>query len=395
MTYNLLDVLLLVALVSAAIRGYRQGALAQVATFGGAAAGLLFGATLAPRISAEFVDQPGTDLALITFVVLLAFILLGQTIGVAVGNRMQAAAHSAGVGGVDRGAGIAVGLISLLLVVWLLASALVQGPVPVIAQQVRESRIVTALGQSLPQAPNLFGQVGNYLQEQGFPQVFSGIGGGATAPPVDPPSDAAVAAAQQAAAGSTVQVQSLGCDGISSGSGFVTAPGFVVTNAHVIAGGEVLNVRDQAGTHDATAILFDPELDLAVLSAPGAAAPPIGFVSTPAERGTAGATLGYPGGQQQQVVKPAAVRARGEAVGRDIYGRGLVPRDILTLSAPVQQGDSGGPFVTSDGLVGGLVFAAASAEPGTGYALTAERVAPDVQTAIAANSPVGTGECRF
>lgn len=395
MRFNLLDLLLFVALISAAIRGYRQGALAQVATFGGAGAGLLVGAAFAPRIAAEIIGQPGTDLALVTFAILLGAILLGQTVGVAVGHRLQAAAHTVGVGGLDRGAGIAVGLVSLLLVVWLLASALVHGPVPAIAQQMRESRIVTALGEAMPPPPNLFGQVGNYLQQQGFPQVFSGIGGGSTAPPVDPPSSAAVAAAQQAAAGSTVQVQSLGCGGISSGSGFVTAPGFVVTNAHVVAGGEVLTVRDQSGTHDAAPVLFDPGLDLAVLSSPGVAAPPIGFVTTPAERGTEGATLGYPGGQQQLEVRPGAVRGRGEAVGRDIYGRGLIARDILTLSAPVQQGDSGGPFVTSEGLVGGVVFAAASAEPGTGYALTAERVSPDVQAAVAANTPVATGACRF
>ena len=94
-------------------------------------------------------------------------------------------------------------------------------------------------------------------------------------------------------------------------------------------------------------------------------------------------------------VNPAAVRGRTQATGRDIYGRGSVTRDVLTLSAAVQRGDSGGPFVTRQGRVGGVVFAAAAAEPGTGYALTAESVRGDIDDAIDANDVVGTGSCRF
>jgi S1-C subfamily serine protease len=94
-------------------------------------------------------------------------------------------------------------------------------------------------------------------------------------------------------------------------------------------------------------------------------------------------------------VKAAAVRGRGEVVGRDIYGRGTALREILTLSSPVEQGDSGGPFVTSNGQVAGVVFASAASEPGTGYALTAERVRPDVVAAVAAATPVSAGDCRF
>jgi S1-C subfamily serine protease len=94
-------------------------------------------------------------------------------------------------------------------------------------------------------------------------------------------------------------------------------------------------------------------------------------------------------------VKPAAVRSRSNATGRDIYGRGSVTREILTVSSNVQRGDSGGPFVTSDGTVGGVVFAAAVAEPGTGYALTAESVKGAVARAIDRNEPVGTRACRY
>lgn len=392
---NVLDLVLLLGLTLAALRGFRQGALSQVAAFGGAMVGLAIGASAAPALASTFVDGPGMTLSLVTLGVLLVIIFLGQGLGFAIGLRLRAAAHSVGAAPVDRTAGIAVGLIGLVVTVWLLGAALVQGPSPAIAHQLRDSRVVSFIHEALPPAPDLFARLGNYLDQQGFPQVFSGLGGGTTAPPVPPASAGAVAAAQAAAQESTVQVQATGCNGISSGSGVVVRTGFVVTNAHVVAGGEMLNVRDGRGLHDAVTIHFDPELDLAVLAAPGLQAPPIGWTQTPADRGTEGATLGFPGGQRQLAVKPATVRSRGEAIGRDIYGRGLASRDILTLQADVVRGDSGGPFVTAEGLVGGVVFAAAPAEPGLGYALTAERVRPDVEAAMASNSSVPTGECRF
>jgi S1-C subfamily serine protease len=247
---------------------------------------------------------------------------------------------------------------------------------------------------ALPAPPDVFGRVSVYLDRQGFPQVFAEIRG-VTSPPVNPPTEGAVAVAADRGQLSTVQVEALGCGGISSGSGFVTEPGFVVTNAHVVAGGRALSVRDRSGLHEAVAIHVDPRLDLAVLSAPDITAVPISWVATPSTRGTAGAILGYPGGQRELAIRPAAVRARLEAVGRDIYGRGTVARDLLTLSSDLSRGDSGGPFVTSDGLVGGVVFAAADGEPGIGYALTAEEVSDDVAAAITRDTAVSTGACRY
>jgi len=393
--FPLLDVVLLVAFVLAAVRGARQGALSQVAAFGGAAVGLVVGAVFGPSLAARFVDGPGPVLALLTLALLAASILIGQAVGFSIGVRLRTAAHTAGIGALDRTAGVVVGLVSLLVVVWLLASALQRGPLPFVAAQVSSSRIVEAVGRNFGPAPDVFSRLGTYLTQQGFPEVFSGLGSGATAPPVAAPGTAAVQAAQAAAQASTVQVQAPGCGAVSSGSGFVTAPGFVVTNAHVVSGGESVTVLDPSGTHDAVPVLFDPALDLAVLAAPGTTATPLPFTDVPSDRGVEGATLGFPGGQRDLAVKPAAVRGRSEAVGRDIYGRGLVSRDILTLGADVVQGDSGGPFVTSTGQVGGVVFAAAVDEPGVGYALTAERVAPLVAEAVARNTPVGLGECRY
>lgn len=395
MSLNALDLLLLALLLFAAVRGARRGALSQLATFGGAALGLVLGAAFAPRLAGALISGPSLNLALLTLGFLLLAIVVGQGIGFAVGLRVQERLRDSSAVAVDRVGGVLVGLVAVLLSVWLLGSALAQGPVPAVARQIEDSRIVGALGRTLPRAPDVLARGGTYLRQSGFPEVFAGLGGGATAPPVGAPDDAAVAAAQAAGTASTVQVQSTGCGGISSGSGFVTSTGFVVTNAHVIAGGGDLTVRDGAGVHPAIAVHFDPQLDLAVIASPEMQAPPIAFTTVPAGRGATGATLGFPGGDPQLVVEPAAVRARGRAVGRDIYGQGLSDREVLTLSAGVVQGDSGGPFVTAEGLVGGVVFAASSTEPDVGFALTAASVRDAVAAAIASNQGVGVGRCRF
>lgn len=395
-TLNLLDLLLVLLLVYALIRGWLQGAVSQVAAFGGAGLGLVLGAWAAPTIARLFIAEPGPGLALLTLGLLVFLVLLGQGLGLGVGLRLRHAAHRAGVGVFDRLAGIAVGAGGLLLVVWLLSSVLAQGPVPALSQQVAQSRIVGLIDDALPEAPDLFGRVTTYLDDQGFPQVFAGPGRAITAPPVAPTSDEAVRAAAEAGQPATVQIRATGCaDTISSGSGFVTQPGFVVTNAHVIAGADTVRVRDVTGEHSATTVHFDADVDLAVLSVPGLDAAPIPWADSPAQRATEGATLGFPQGQVEMEVKPATVRNRTEAVGRDIYGRGVVTREILDLSSAVQRGDSGGPFVTREGRVGGVVFAANAVQRGSGYALTAESVRPAIEGALARDQATGTGPCRF
>jgi S1-C subfamily serine protease len=391
---NLLDALLVLLLVLAALRGWRQGAFSQVFAFGGAALGLVGGGVAAPALAGRLVDQPGLALSLATMGLLVLAVVLGQGIGYLLGLRLKDAAARNGIGGADAVLGAVIGVVTLALSVWIAASVLAQGPLPSVARQVRGSQLLSVLDEALPPPPDVFGRVAAYLDTQGFPQVFAGLGG-TTAPPVDPPAEGAVAAAAQAGTPATVQVEALGCGGVSSGSGVVVQPGFVVTNAHVVAGGEVLSVRDAGGTHDAVAILVDPNLDLAVLSAPTATATPLGWAELPADRGTAGATLGHPAGQRELNIRPAAVRSREEALGRDIYGRSVTARQILVLEAAVRPGDSGGPFVTEAGRIGGIVFAASTSDGGLGFALTAERVRPDVEAAIARNTPAATGSCRY
>ena len=176
---------------------------------------------------------------------------------------------------------------------------------------------------------------------------------------------------------STVKIEGSGCGVIQEGSGFVVAPGLVVTNAHVVAGISRPIVIDQYGDHPATAALYDSRLDIAVLRVPGLRDQPASLLEGSAlvGSGSAAAVLGYPEGGPFKAV-PAGVADAFEATGLDIYGNATVTREIYELDAVIQPGNSGGPLIASgdkaagirDGTVIGVVFARSTTDTSVGYA---------------------------
>jgi S1-C subfamily serine protease len=59
----------------------------------------------------------------------------------------------------------------------------------------------------------------------------------------------------------------------------------------------------------------------------------------------------------------------------------------------VESGNSGGPLLSADGTVDGVVFAAAVGVPDTGFALTADEVRADVSAGVQSTTPVSTMGC--
>jgi S1-C subfamily serine protease len=385
---NALDLLLIVLLALSGVSGYRRGFTLQAFGFGGLLIGLVVGALLAPFF-ANIVDGPNARAGL-AVLVLLAVAALGNAAGwfIGVHARHRAASRFAKA---DSVAGSAVAVVASLLAIWFLALNLANGPFPAIATEIRGSAVVRTLDAALPQPPSLLAQVRRLFNRVGFPDVFSGIPP-LPAEPVRPPSQAEARAAAEAAASSTLQVIGPACDVIQEGSGFVAADGYVVTNAHVVAGMDDPEVRSAAGWSDATTVLFDPDLDLAILSVSGATGPPLPLATEPLDRGAPGAVLGYPQGGPLDV-RRAAVRRTIEAVGRDIYGHGEVERLVLELQTLVRPGNSGGPFVLPDGRVAGVVFAASSGDDDVGYAIAADEVEDPLRNAVGRTTPVDTGPC--
>jgi S1-C subfamily serine protease len=225
------------------------------------------------------------------------------------------------------------------------------------------------------------------------PDVFVGVPS-EPAQPVDGPTQQAAERIAAAALNSTVRVEAIACGRFFTGTAFAVGPDHFVTNAHVVAGADRVWIAfDRAlDRHLATVVLFDPELDAALLYAPGLTVAPLTLADAVPERGAQAAAIGYPQGGPEQVV-PAAISRTIEALGRDIYGQNTVDRQVIEMSADVRPGDSGGPVVLSEGTVGGVTFSESRDDPLIGYALSPIAVSKAVGPLLGSSAGVSTQSC--
>ncbi|MCA1839233.1 MAG: MarP family serine protease [Actinobacteria bacterium] len=256
---------------------------------------------------------------------------------------------------------------------------------------IQQSKIVGAIDRNFPPAPSVFSQLRHLMDSAGFPDVFAELEP-APSKPVALPDDPEIRAAVLAARASTVKIAGVGCGGIKYGSGFIVAPGVVVTNAHVVAGIRQPSVEDPKTDHKATVVFFDPNYDIAVLRTSRLSGKALTLLRSPVKRGQKGAALGFPGGGDFHV-SPAAVLEDINAVGRDIYSKSLSQRRVYELQSEVHPGNSGGPLVRSDGTVVGVIFSASAFRSNVAYALRSVEVAQKVDAASASHSAVDTGPC--
>ncbi|EUA24258.1 trypsin family protein [Mycobacterium xenopi 3993] len=118
----------------------------------------------------------------------------------------------------------------------------------------------------------------------------------------------------------------------------------------------------QRQPYDATVVSYDPSVDIAILAVPNLPAGPLAFADAAAKTGTDALVLGYPGGGDF-VATPARIREIIELSGPDIYRNATVTREVYTIRATVEQGNSGGPLIDLNGNVLGVVFGAAVDDP--------------------------------
>jgi S1-C subfamily serine protease len=144
-------------------------------------------------------------------------------------------------------------------------------------------------------------------------------------------------------------------------------------------------------TYHASVVFYDPQVDIAVLYVPGLNMTPLQFAGE-AQNGANAVVAGYPLNHPFTAVA-ARIGGMQSAVGPDIYQTGQVTRQIYEIKAVVEPGNSGGPLLSSDGTVYGVVFAAAVGVPDTGFALTAAEVAGDANAGAKQTFPVSTQSC--
>ncbi|WP_432135646.1 MULTISPECIES: MarP family serine protease [unclassified Streptomyces] len=389
---NLLDILLVLVVSAYAGSGYRRGLTAGCVSLAGFVGGAAFGVWVLPWVMG--LVTPGTTAATVTAV---CTVLLPAAVGHELAGRLAARLRrelDAGPLRVADGIGGAVAHgAAVLIVAWVAASVLGASSSPSVTSAIRDSRLLGAVQETMPDTtPAWFARATTALTEAGFPQVFNPFEHESTAEVARPSGDSVTAAATDAARLSTVKIEGVAGDQGREGSGFVYAPEHVMTNAHVVAGIDEPSVRvgGVGRSYPARVVLFDPAKDVAVLYVPRLRAPVLSFEPS-AARGDRAVVAGYPqdGGLDLQA---ATVAGRVKATGRNIYNDEAVAREIYSVRSTVRPGNSGGPLLTTEGRVYGVVFARSTSDAETGYVLTAAEVAEDARRAADSTAPVDTGE---
>jgi len=388
---NALDLVAILLLVVAVVLGARSGALPQLIGLMGAAVAALTGLAILPAVT-PFLDSLSAAIrAIVVLSVLLGLVGVGEALGARAGRAASQALGKGLLSALDRVAGAIVGAAQAVLILWLAGGVIASGPFPNLSQLAQKSAALRIIDGGLPPPTAIVVELGHILDDSGLPNVFIGLEQ-LPAPDIALPSDALAGQIGKRAAPSVLRVVADGCGRRASGTSFVIAPAYLVTNAHVVVGATSIVVQTSRDSAKATPVLIDLQLDIALLFAPGVNASPLTFAGSEPRRGAVGATVGYPGGGNE-TVEPATVAATYFATGLDVTGKARVTRRILELRARVIPGDSGGPLVLEDGTVGGVVFAESRADPAIGYALSTLEVIGRVSPAIGQTKGVGTGPC--
>ena len=381
-------IIILIVLISV-FRGWTIGLVRQLFSAIGFFGGLFLGAYLEHWV----VNFGHSNLSRTIYALLctlgLAFILL--TIGELVGNYLKKRIAFKELNILDNILGSLVSIAAIIISIWLAAAVLSSVNIPSLNSFINSSSIIRTLDKDFPNAPVLIEKLGSIIDPNGFPKVFVGEEP-AVSRNVNLPSLSAFSLAINRDQNSVVKVEGLGCGGMVEGSGFVVSKNLVATNAHVIAGIHQVYVYAANGSHLATPIYFNPNLDFALLKVNNLNQTPLNIETNTLNNGTDGIVIGYPGGGPL-TIKPAVILDEINAVGLNIYGQGSVTRSVYELKADVIPGNSGGPLIEKNGDVSGVVFAQSTTYNEVGYALTANQISTPIHQALLNQTPVSTRGC--
>jgi S1-C subfamily serine protease len=390
---NWVDGVILISMGLALVSGWRRGAILQAFGWGGFLVGLIIGAALAPHIVPLFHPKSPVSKTAIAlgFFLGIAFIIEGLV--ATIGLKIRKKIINPGARHADAAVGALVAAFFALASAWFIGIELDRGPSRELAKSIGQSKILQTVDNMFPRPPAFLAAIGRFLNSTGLPEVFTELNP-SLAPGVEPPPPGLARDPEiVAAAKATYKIEGRGCGGVVDGSGFPLDGHHIITAAHVVAGTSGQRVIEPDGTrHAAVVVYFDKNKDIAVLRVGELPDRILKLDATIARRGTDGAAIGYPGGGPR-TTSPARVRAETQAQGRDIYSERLVSRAVYVLASSVHPGNSGGPFVDTDGVVRGMIFAASASRQDEAYALAGAEVRRAYDAGRARTSGVSTGRC--
>lgn len=381
------DWLIVAFTIMLAFWGYMQGFIVGALSLMGFALGAFVGTRVGPLLLPGGAHSQYAPLFGLVGALLAGGVLASGLEGI--GSRARSALRLPGLRKVDGLLGAALTACVGLGIAWIVGAVALQSTgSPPLRRDIQNSAILRALNKLLPPS----GPILHALAR--FDPLPSVRGPAADVPP--PTRGILATAGVRAAHKSVLRVVGTACGLGIEGSGWVVAPGLVVTNAHVVAGENdtVVEVGGHGPALSAQAVAFDPHDDVAVLRVSGLSAPPLALSAAP-RPGTPAAILGYPldgpfDAEAGRIGQTQLVRTQ------DAYGQGLVIRSITPLRGLVRPGNSGGPMVDSAGRVAATVFASttgASAGGRGGFAVPNALVRKELALAESRRSVVGTGGC--
>jgi S1-C subfamily serine protease len=374
-----LDWVVLGFAVLLAFRGAQHGFVAGVVSLLGFVAGAIVGGRLASDVLASGSHSRYAPLIALGGGLLL--VILFQALGLRLGLSLRRELlRVPPLRSLDTAGGFLLGGAMGLFLAWVLGVVALQLPGQTyLRREVQRSLVLRRLNSLLPPS--------TVLQALARFDPFPTLGGPvAQVPPPNP--QVLRLPGVRAAAPSVVRIIGTACGLGIEGSGWVAAPGVVVTAAHVVAGENdpTVNPFGSAAKLAAHAIGFDPTNDIAVLRVPGLGRRPLPLVD--ARPGASVAVLGYPEDGPFDAT-PARIGTTTFALMIDAYGHGPVDRAVTTLRGMLRHGNSGGPAVDGNGGVETTVFASRVGGSG-GFGVPSSVVRTDLANA---KGPVSTGPC--
>jgi S1-C subfamily serine protease len=343
------DWLILAFTALLAIYGFMQGFVVGVLSLAGFALGAFLGTRIGPLLLPSGAHSPYAPLFGLVGALIAGGVLATGLEGL--GLRARAAMRLPGLRTVD---GLLGGLLTGCVglgIAWIVGSVALQSSGSLaLRQDIQRSAILRELNQVLPPS-------GAFLHALARLDPLPAVRGPSA--DVAPPNTGILAApAVHAAYPSVVRVVGTACGLGIEGTGWIAAPGLVVTNAHVVAGESdtVVEPGGNAPGLPARAVAFDPHNDIAILRVSGLHARPLALSADP-RPGTAAAILGYPEDGPFDT-EPGRIGQTTLVNTEDAYGKGPVLRRITSLRGRVRPGNSGGPMIDATGHVVATVFAA-------------------------------------
>lgn len=383
--FNWVDIVILLLFASAVYFGVRLGFFRLLFVFGGFFAALFLAGWILPHL---LPIHNGTVLAVVNGNLVILAAIFAAVKGYGLGSRAHLSLERGGMRKLESAAGVSLSLGSAVINVWLLGAAIGALPLVSLSNSVNESYFIRLFDRHFPAAPTVFEGLTTSLNPNEAPQVYVKASPGTSigVAPLPPATEAV-----KKAGASAVHIESFSCGGIVDGSGFVVGPELVATNAHVVAGVRRPIIKYGTESFASQPVLFDPNLDFAVLKVPGLKAAPLALDTSDLPDDTGVDIISFP--QSIFTVAPGRITESLPVQGNNIYGLGSVGRNIYILHTVTNHGSSGGAVVLPDGKVAGMVFAMSTTDKSYAYALVASDFAADIAQAAHAGGVIGTGAC--